>query len=586
MKKKRYYINGVFLILMCMLTAFVACSSKKKIELASIGDEKIWLNEFEEQFLRTINNLDSAKNTTLEQKEEFLDLFIKFRLKVKDARERGLLESEDIQKDLNEYKKNFLSTYLIDKEIILPNIQDIYEKRKNEVRASHILINLTQEPTLEDSIAAYEKVEIVLKRLKDGEEFSVVAAEMSDDPTAAQNGGDLYYFTGGMTVPEFEDEVFSMKVGDVSKKPIRTQFGLHVVKLTDKQQRRESVTASHILIQDERDSLGNILDSTSSFNKATEILARIKNGEDFAALATEFSMDPGSAQRGGDLGSFERRRMVAEFDSAVFVMEVGDVSDIIRTQFGWHIIKLNGVKEVAPFETDKDRLKSDFRRSPQFRNAYNEYMETVQKKFDFEIVQAGMDFMIGKIDSNQTVAANNFNQIFTGPDLEIIVAQFKDGEIKVSDVITYLETNREYANTTPNRETMGKIISGSAELNLLDKMATRENIEKDKEYQELLREYENGLLAFKVDQEELWSKIQVTDDDINSYYESNKEKYSFMEGDETKFREISDVRSEISNTLQQEKFKQLETEYIDRLKQKYPVIVKTEVLEQAFTEMN
>lgn len=586
MKKKRYYINGVFLIFICLLTAFVACSSKKKIELASIGDEKIWLNEFEEQFLRTINNLDSAKKTTLEQKEEFLDLFIKFRLKVKDARERGLLESEDIQNDLNEYKKNFLSTYLIDKEIILPSIKDIHEKRKNEVRASHILINLSQNPTPEDSIAAYEKVDQVIKRLKDGEDFGLVAGEMSDDPTAPQNGGDLYFFTGGMTVPEFEDAVFSMNVGEYSKKPIRTQFGLHVIKLTAKQERRESVSASHILIQDERDSLGNILDSTTSFNKATEVLARIKNGEDFATLAQEFSMDPGSAQRGGDLGSFERRRMVQEFDSAVFTMNVGDVSDIIRTQFGWHIIKLNGVKEVAPFETDKDRLKSEFRRSPQFRNAYNEYMEKVQDRFKFEIVQAGMDFMLGKIDTNQTVAANNFGQIFSGADFEIIVAQYNDGEIKISDVVNYLETNREYANTTPKAETLEKIISGSAEITLLDKMARRENVEKDKEYQEILREYENGLLAFKVDQEELWSKIQVTEDDIKNYYEANKSKYSFQEGDETKFRELSDVRSEISNTLQQEKFKELENEYIDRLKQKYPVVVKTEVLEQAFTEMN
>lgn len=586
MKKKRYYINGVILIFICLLTTFVACSSKKKIELASIGDEKIWLYEFEEQYLRTINNLDSAKKTTLEQREEFLDLYIKFRLKVKDARERGLLESEDIQNDLNEYKKNFLSTYLLDKEIIIPEIKKIHEKRQNEVRASHILINLAQNPTPEDSIAAYEKVNAVIKRLKDGEEFGLVAAEMSDDPTAPQNGGDLYFFTGGMTVPEFEDAVFSMKVGDYSKTPIRTQFGLHVIKLTAKQPRRESVTASHILIQDERDSLGNILDSTTSFNKATEILARIRNGEDFATLAQEFSMDPGSAQRGGDLGSFERRRMVQEFDSAVFVMNVGDVSDLIRTQFGWHIIKLNGIKEVAPFETDKDRLKSEFRRSPQFRNAFNEYMQKVQDRFKFEIVQAGKEFMLGKIDTNQTVAANNFGQIFTGADLEIIVAEYSDGEIKISDVVNYLETNREYANSTPIAETLEKIINGSAEITLLDKMARRENVEKDKEYQELLREYENGLLAFKVDQEELWSKIQVTEDDIKNYYEANKSKYSYQEGDETKFREISDVRSEISNTLQQEKFKQLESEYIDRLKQKYPVVVKTEVLELAYTETN
>ena len=584
MKRKNYFFNSAIVIFVCLLTAFIACSSRKKIELASLGDEKIWLYEFEDQFLRTVNNLDSAKKTSIEQREQFLDLLIKFRLKVKDARDRGLLESDDIQKDLNEYKKNFLSTYLVDKEIIIPAIKEVYDRRKEEIRASHILINLPQNPSSEDSIAAYNKAEQIIERLKNGEDFRKVASETSEDPTAAQNGGDLYYFTGGMTVPEFEDAVYSMKVGEFSKKPVRTQFGLHIIYVTDRQPRKESVSASHILIQIQRDSLGNIIDSIGAYNKANDILNRVRNGEDFATLAKEFSMDPGSSQRGGDLGYFERRRMVPEFDSAAFSMKKGEISDLIRTQFGWHIIKVNDIKEVAPFEVSKDKLKSEFSRSPQFKKLYNEYLEKVRKRFKFEIIPAGIDFLLSKSDTSQTVAVNGFATKFTGADNDFIVAEYNEGEIKVSNVLHFLETNREFANLKPTRDVLEDIIKGSSEIILLDKMAKRENVEKDDEYKEMLTEYENGLLSFKVDQEELWSKIQVSEEDIKNYYESNKEKYSIMDGEEKKYKTIDEVRSEISNQLQQDKFKELENAYITKLKEKYPVVIKREVLEKAFTE--
>lgn len=105
-----------------------------------------------------------------------------------------------------------------------------------------------------------------------------------------------------MTVPEFEEAIYKMKVGDYTKEPIRTMFGLHIVKLADKRKRNEGIRASHILIQDVKDSTGIVKDSIATYNKAKEVLARIKNGEDFAKVAQEVSQDPGSKDKGGDLG--------------------------------------------------------------------------------------------------------------------------------------------------------------------------------------------------------------------------------------------------------------------------------------------
>ncbi|CAN5621972.1 peptidylprolyl isomerase [soil metagenome] len=577
-------VKPFLLLLMTGLVVISACSSmKKKQVVAEIGDEKIYLSEFENQYLKTVNNPDSAKLKPLQDKKDFLDLLIKFRLKVKDGKERGLANDPDIKNDINEYRKNFLSSFLLDKKIVEPNIKNLYEMKKNEVRASHILFNLPQNASPEDSIKAYKKAEDVLNELKNGADFNVIARKYSEDQTVAQNGGDLYYFTAGMTVPEFEDAVYKLKVGEYTKKPIRTMFGLHLIKLTDKKPRNESIRASHILIQDVKDSTGKVIDSIGTYNKIKDALARIKAGEDFGKVATEVSQDPGSAPKGGDLGFFDRRRMVQQFDSVAFTLKKDQVSQIIRTQFGWHIIKLTDVKEYQPFEKQKETLKSDFKKGKQYKDEYDKYLVKVEKDLDYKLDADGVKLFMSKFDSTKTLSTFNLDSLFAN-DKSVSVATYKNGKTTIADVLEYSNKNKDLANSFANYQTLNKLISGASELPLLNIMADKEKIDKDEDYTDLLNEYQSGLISFKIDQDQLWSKIKITNDEMLNYYNSNKDQYSYNENNEVKTKAFDDVKSEISNILQQNRFKDLEKEYIDGLKKKYPVKIYENVLEKAFKD--
>ncbi|MEO8665033.1 MAG: peptidylprolyl isomerase [Ignavibacteria bacterium] len=585
MSKRKQYLKIFSLLSVLLLVTVIACSSKKKQVVAEIGDEKITLDDYEKQYMKTVNNLDSAKSSAMDKRKEFLELLVKFRLKVKDARERGLLSSEDIQSDLKQYKENFLTSFLIDKEIVGPQIKDLYEKKEYEVRASHILINLPQQNyTPEDSIKAYQKANDAIKKLKDGVPFSEVAMEFSDDMTAKQNGGDLYYFTAGMTVPEFEDAIYKLKVGDYSKEPIRTMFGLHIVQLNDKRKRSDGIRASHILIQDQKDSLGRVIDSLGTFNKAKEVLTRIKNGEDFAKVAAEVSQDPGSSQKGGDLGFFDRRRMVQPFDSVAFNLKVGEISDLVRTPFGWHIIKVTEIKPYLPFEKQKETLITEFKKGPQFKTAYNNFLDKAKKDFKFEIKEDGLAFLASKLDSTKPISAFNIDSMFTTDEKKTVLATYKDGNIKISDFIMYLTKNRDSQSSLANVATLKTIVNGAADSPILYKVAIKDNIEKDPEYIAQLTEYENGLLSFKVDQEELWRKIKILPEELQQYYETNKDKYSFTDSGKVKTKPFDEVKSEISNAMQQQRFKDMEKEYVDNLKKKYPVKVNEAILIEAFKE--
>jgi peptidyl-prolyl cis-trans isomerase SurA len=561
------------------------CNKKNKTVVADIGNEKIYMYQFEDQFVKSIgNNIDSAKKTTIEQRKEFLELMIKLKLKVLDATEKGYLNSPEIKADLESYKKNYLSAFLIDKKVTEPYIKDLYEKKKFEVRASHILINLPQTATAEDSVKAYQKATVVIDKLNAGGDFSDVAKEFSEDPSAKGNGGDLYYFTGGMTVPEFEDEVFKLKPGDFTKKPIRTMFGLHIVKVTDKKKRNDGIKASHILIQDLRDSAGAILDSSVSLKKINEIYGKLKGGEDFGKLATEFSQDPGSAPKGGDLGFFDRRRMVQPFDSAAFSLKVGEYSTPVRTPYGWHIIKLTEIKEYPEFEKAKENLKNEFKRSMQYKAEYDKFVVKALADYKLEIDKSGSSVLFSKIDSSKALASFNIDSLFTEADRGTKIASYNGGVITLMDLLQFLQVNKEYASSNLNTATFKKMLNDIAAAPVLFIVAQKENIEKDEDYLELMNEYTSGLLREKIDLEEISSKIKISDEDISAYYNSRIAQYTIKDGETEKTRTIDEVKAEITNSLRQDRFVQMEKVYVDGLKQKYPVKINDEELKKAFKD--
>ena len=582
-KLKTLKMFGILLIIAIIAFSTSNCGRANKT-LVEMGDDKITLGEFEKQYLKTVGSLDSAKNKSIDDKRQFLNLYINFRLKVKDARDRGLLNNADIQKDVEEYKRNFSPNYLVDKEIVEKEVKTLYDRKKDEVRASHILINLAENAPPQDSAAAYQKADSIIQRLDKGEDFSKLALEYSQDRTVKMNNGDLYYFTAGMTVPEFEDAVYDMRVGDFTKKPIRTMFGLHIIKLTDRKPRIESIRLWHILIGDKRDSLGNLIDSVATYQRALDVYNKAKNGENFETLVDQFSEDPGSKTMKGDLGNIERRRLAQPIDSAAFVMKVGDIAGPIRSPYGWHILRKTDEKKVGSYEKEFENIKNEYKKTKKYKDDYAKFVETLKGKYDFKILDDGLNFLKSKFDSVKTISDYNLDSLFS-QDKERVLASYDGGQVKIGDFINHMNINRDYSKMALTEKTLVSIINSSSESPILNKRAKDANIEKDDDYIASITDYENGLLVFRVDQDELWSKVKLSDNDLMSYYESNKTKYSKTDSaGKQSYKPFEEVKAELSNELQQVKYKDTEKAYLDALRQKYPIKINEEVLAEAFKD--
>ncbi len=193
--------------------------------LITIDDETVSVDEF----LRVYKKNNPVEGG-IDHKDlvNYLDLYIDFRLKVKEATTLGLDTAASFQKELEGYRKQLAQPYFIDEDVNEFLLKQAYERKLEDIRASHILIKVDKDASPEDTLAAYNKLKEIKQSILDGEDFGVAAARISDDPSAKDteasqqrparkgNHGDLGYFTVFDMVYPFENGAYATPKGNIS----------------------------------------------------------------------------------------------------------------------------------------------------------------------------------------------------------------------------------------------------------------------------------------------------------------------------------------------------------------------------------
>jgi len=546
------FISGLLVLL------FSACATTKHSEIvvAEFGNNDVKMGEFEDAYAKNVGGVEAAKDDSLNDYEKFLDLYVPYRMKLRDAFVRGYYQDEDLNKELNDYKTKVGVSYIEEKYIVEPGIKRFYDQRKDEVRVSHIMIRIDS-----SDAAARKEAEAILDSIKNGASFEEMAAKYSDDRFSKNKGGDIYWFTAGQIIPSFEMAAYSTPVGEVCPYVVKTKFGYHVIKVTDRQKRRYKIRASHILAKSMKDGEN---DSIYARNKITVIYNDIKNGASFDSLAMEFSEDPGSAKNGGDLGYFERRQMVQPFDEAVFKLKVGEISPIIKTRFGFHIIKLTDEKEYPPFEKEVDKLRDIYKKS-RYQYDYDQYIDSLKKEFNYVINENLVKLLSEK--ENQITLDDKYksNDVYTSHKDENIITT-KNRSVSLDSLLTFMDKKREYKGKKLDASLLNKGIKGySNKLLLEEKAGTLENT--DPEFAKLMKDYRNGIYIFKLQEDEVWNKVKIDSTELKKLYEETKENYKTP--DQVDFSEIFTYKKEKIDTCYQllkdgEKFEVVASKYTKR----------------------
>jgi peptidyl-prolyl cis-trans isomerase SurA len=500
--------------------------------VAEFGRYEITLDEFEHAYAKNVGGWDKAMKQDMSDYKNFLDLYIKFRMKLRDAQVRAYDQDADLMNELKDYQRQVGVSYIVEKKVNEPGIKQLYDRRKEEFRVSHIMI---RPDTLGDE-GARKKAQAILDSIKNGHIFENMAIIHSDDKFSGINGGDIYYITAGLLPYEFEDPMYTLKAGEIYPDVVKTRFGYHLIKVTERQHRYPKIQASHILIG-YHDEEGNI-DTAAAKIKAESVLAELNAGASFEELVEKYSDDPGSKEKGGDLGYFERRMMVKEFDEVAFKMDIGEIAGPVQTNFGYHLIKLTDKLDTQPFSEEYENLKNMFNKQ-RYQHEKELLIELLKDKYDFNIDEDVLSMFLEKSDSLR------FGMVHPKYD-EISGSVLFSYAKKTVTIGKFLESaNRNSKITAKPMDDPAEVtnaINILAEDMLLEEEAM--NLDKtDPEFAQLMSDYRDGIFIFKIQEEEVWNKVKIDSADVYNYWNSNKEKYTWP--DRISFSEIFSTKDSL-----------------------------------------
>lgn len=488
----------------------------------SIDGDNYHLSEF--NYIYTKNNKKASYSK--KDLDAYMELFIDYKLKVKEAKRLGYDTIPQLKGELAQYRKQLAQPFLIDKSKNEALVKEAYDRTANEVRASHLLVRIPTSANPNDTLAAYNKIMEIRKKIVDeNQDFTSVAKQFSEDPSAKTNGGDLGYFTALQMVYPFEEAAFNTPVGEVSM-PVKTQFGYHLIYVQDKRASRGKIETKHIMIVSNNEMSAE--DQKKAKSKIDEIYGLLEKGESFEDLAKKYSDDKQSAVKGGLLplfGAGTRQRMVPTFEAAAFELKNdGDYSQPIQTPYGWHIIKRVRVEPVPSYDQMKKELQLKVERDVRSEVSKQAHIETLKKDYHFKEDKSLFEDLKPVLNTNVFQGKWNMPKSVNNGDKELF--SFANVSVTLNDFITYINnTQRRIKPVSIDQFIANKYLDYTNEKVLEYEDTQLEN--KYPEFKTQMQEYEDGILIFDIMQKQIWNKASEDTTGLKAYYESHKSDFMY-----------------------------------------------------------
>ncbi len=465
----------------------------------TINGQQVTRSEFE-YFYNKNNDQDVAEQKSF---DEYVELFVNYKLKVQEASSRGIDTTQQYIEELAGYRAQLAEPYLQNESWKKDAVQDIINNRKYEVHAAHILISLDENATPKQVAEAQAKLDSIKLEIAAGAKFDSLARVKSQDPSARQNGGDLGYFGVQQMVYPFEEAAFNTSVGQLAE--CRSQFGLHLLNIIDKRESAGEVLVAHIMKMFSRNAPKQIeMQRTKPFIDSVYTL--LQGGADFAKIAEQASEDSYTARNGGAYPWLNSSaRFPQEWLDVAFALQPGEYSKPFATDFGWHIMKqLDRRKEAPADSASLAELEAIVDRDPS-RKAH--YLRLIEDKW---MQEEGL-----KLNEKMLTNKNRSKVLMTIGKKKYTLQQFDD-----FCQATYGE-EYSYVKQADALDAWKR-----AEINKYED-ANLEN--KYEEFRQLYKEYHDGILLFDVAGGEVWDKASNDTVGLRNYFDAHRTNYDWKE---------------------------------------------------------
>ena len=516
-------LKRIILILPFLLLANLSLIAQDKNDPVLFTVENTPVHQSEFNYIYTKTNGDNA-DFSKKSLEEYLDLYVKFKLKVQRAKDMKLDTIPALQQELEGYRKQLANSYLVDKEVTERLTREAYDRSLKDVNISHIMVGLQPSASPKDTLIAYKRIQKIKKDLDAGANFSEVAKARSDDQSAKQNGGNIGFITSMLPNGFYtlESAGYNTPVGKISN-IIRTNAGYHIVKTEGERKARGEIVAAHILIRKGKDG------GAAAKTKIDSIYQLLEGGESFEAIARTSSEDKLSSAKGGNLGSFGINKYERSFEDAAFgIKKDGTYSKPVETSIGWHILKLISRKPVEEYDVAKRKLAQKIQRDSRYMLAQESMVSRIKKDAGYK--------------ANATVL-NRFSKSvgdqFTTHRWKPAVKKSTETIFSFADGTKYTLADFETFCQKKSRDRMRMARGGTPEdaVNHLygdfvkESCMAYEERQLDKKYPEfksLMREYEEGILLFEATKILVWDKASQDSAGLQAYYTKYNDNKKYM----------------------------------------------------------
>ncbi len=484
------------------------------------GKDTVYKNEFE----RLLSKNRKEKDLPSEKEvREYLELYENFKMKVKEAMLLELDTLTSFKTELAGYRKQLANPYLTDKKATESLLQEAYSRMKEDINASHILINCPENASPADTLVAYNKLADIRKKALKGESFDSLAFNYSEDPSAVKNYGNLGWFSAFHMIYPFENHAYKTPKGQVSM-PFRTKYGYHLIKTLDKRPAKGEVKVAHIMIQTGPSATTETLSEAKQ--KIDSVYTKLKNGDSFERLVTEYSQDQGSKANGGELNWFSSYSNFPEaFKEAAFGLKKGEYSEPFKTDYGFHIIKIIDKKPIPELKEIEESIKTKITRDSRSESSKLAVAQRIKKESKYTEYPATVKEFAASVDSSFLKGA-------WSPD------EKKLSDKPVMSIDSKVYTVRDFAEYVKENQDLREKESVPMVINSLYKKYTEEKVleyeesvleKKYEDFRNLMQEYHDGILLFDLTDKNVWTKAVSDTVGLQKFHDENGTKYLWKE---------------------------------------------------------
>jgi len=506
-------MKKLFLVVVCSSFIFISHGQT----LFTYGNHAVNADEF----LTAFNKNKTTSTDSVQALRDYLDLYIKFKLKVQAAKDMHLDTLPSMKADLQNFRSQVQDNYLDDEKEVNRLVNEAFDRSQKDIHVVYYFVNNNQ---TSDSINEFKAIENFAKELRSDEDNEAASFAKANANTAIRiQKSDVGYITVFSLPYIFENIVYSLKPGE-SSLPVATKKGWYVFKNAGERKAVGKIAIAQILFA-VPEGFGQQRSSTKKL--ADSVYNALKNGSDFATLAKQFSDDKNTYLNGGIMPEFGTAKYDSVFENHAFSLRNdGEISEPFETKFGYHIIKRISATPVPATKTDEgfmNDLKQEVIKDSRIEVAKEKFLKEILPVIGFKKNNVNEESLWQLSDSsllrNKNVTAGNVNEntaLFTFNDHKTVT---------VADWIRYLKhSNAVVTNDHSSyKQLFPQFIKASAFSNYASRLQNYNVAFKNQ-----MEEFKEGNMLFEIMQQKVWNKAAEDTSGLINYYKAHKKKYSWI----------------------------------------------------------